>query len=256
MQQVTHKWNAELYNGKHAFVYEYGKSLIELLNPQVEERILDLGCGSGALTAEIYKLVSSVVGIDKSPEMIETARKNFPAVLFKVGDASNFIYEEKFDAIFSNATLHWVVSYKKAIANMYANLVDGGRIVVEFGGKENVKTIIEALRDSLEKRGFSEQARTQLWYFPSIGEYTSALEIQGFRVTFAQWYDRPTELDDEVTGIIDWLTMFAQPFFKGITAKEVIEIKKEVQRKVQPKLFQDGKWFADYKRIRVIAYKD
>lgn len=256
MQQIAHKWNAELYNAKHAFVFNHGRSLIDLLDPKSDESILDLGCGSGALTAEIGKLASNVVGIDKSSDMIESARLNFPMISFQVGDASNFRFEKKFDAIFSNATLHWVVGYKKAIGNMHSNLKKGGRMVVEFGGKDNIKTILDALRETLEERGFKKQAQTNLWYFPSVGEYTAALEKKGFRVTFAQWYDRPTELADAESGIIDWLRMFGLPFFQDIQEEEIKFIEQRVQQKVRPILFREGKWYADYKRLRVIAIKD
>lgn len=255
MRELVNTWDTRLYNDKHAFVYDYGRSLIELLDPKPKERILDLGCGSGELTSEIAGLARGVVGIDKSAEMIRQAKMNFPLAEFKLGDAVDFQSAEKFDAIFSNATLHWVVAYKKAIRNMYANLGTGGRLVVEFGGKGNVEHIISALRDCLSQKGFNKQADTKLWYFPSIGEYSSALEAGGFKVTFAQWYDRPTELMDENTGLKDWLQMFAKPFFIGITLEESVEIIEEVESKLKPILFKNGKWFADYKRIRIIAYK-
>jgi len=255
MQQVAHKWNAQLYNEKHAFVYDYGKSLISLLAPKTNERILDLGCGSGELTSEIGDLAPAVLGIDKSEEMIAQARFNFPSLEFYVGDATNFSFEEKFDAIFSNATLHWVVAFEKAIENMYANLKKGGRLVLEFGGKDNVKTITDTLRYSLVQKRYHKQSETKVWYFPSIGEYTSVLETNGFKVTFAQWFDRPTILVDENSGIKDWLRMFGGPFFEGVEPNDVDTIIEEVQNNVKAKLFQRGKWFADYKRIRVVAYK-
>jgi len=255
MQQLAHKWNAQLYNDKHAFVYDYGRSLVELLDPKPHERILDLGCGSGELTHVIKEEVADVVGIDKSPAMVQKAKLQFPLTTFQVEDAVDFNFDERFDAIFSNATLHWVVDYEKAIKNIYRNLKEGGRLVVEFGGKDNIKAIIEQLRKVLLQRGYEKQAQLQLWYFPSVGEYTSALEAANFTVTFAQWYDRPTPLADEVTGIKDWLSMFCKPFLIGVRDSEVIDIMNEVQHNLEPKLFIDGKWFADYKRIRVVAYK-
>ncbi len=255
MQQPTNTWDAQLYNDKHSFVYDYGMGLIDLLAPKSHERILDLGCGSGELTAKINELAERVVGIDKSPEMIARAREQFPSCDFEVGDATDFNSSKPFDALFSNATLHWVLDYKKAIVNMHSNLVDGGRIVVEFGGKDNVKAITDALRESLCQWGYVRQSDLKLWYFPSIGEYTSALESQGFTVIFAQWYDRPTLLADEETGIADWLQMFAKPFFDRIPDDDAVQIRKEVQDSVRNQLFRDGKWYADYKRIRIVAYK-
>ena len=255
MQQQTHTWDAALYNHKHSFVYDYGASLIELLDPKPHERILDLGCGSGELTKAISEHAKDVIGIDKSAEMVERARLQFPLCDYEIGDASDFNFHEPFDAIFSNATLHWVVNYKDAIDCMYANLKKEGRIVVEFGGKDNVRIITEQLRKSLLKRGYEEQAKMQLWYFPSVGEYASALEAANFTVTFAQWYDRPTQLFDEESGIKDWLSMFCKPFLNGVNDLEVVDIMNEVQKELVPTLFRDGKWFADYKRIRVVAFK-
>lgn len=256
MQQPINTWDAQLYNDKHNFVYDYGVGLIDILAPKPNERILDLGCGSGELTAIIHELKSNVVGIDKSPEMVARAKEQYPFCNFEVGDATDFNFSEPFDALFSNAALHWVLDYKKAIANMYTNLADGGRMVVEFGGKNNVKSIIDALRESLRQWGYVRQADLKLWYFPSIGEYTSALETQGFTVTFAQWYDRPTELADEETGMLDWLQMFASPFFDRIPPEDAIEIRKEVQNRLRDQLYKKGKWYADYKRIRIVALKN
>ncbi len=255
MQQLAHTWDAELYNDKHAFVYNYGAFLVDFLDVKPRERILDLGCGSGELTHLIKEKAAEVIGVDKSPEMVEKARLQFPLIDFQVANASDFQFSEPFDAIFSNAALHWVTSYKQAIRAMYDNLKKGGRIVVEFGGKDNVKAITGQLRKSLLERGYREQAGLKLWYFPSVGEYTSELKKAGFTVTSAQWYDRPTELADEETGIKDWLSMFCKPFFEGVDDSDVTDIMIEIQENLKPMLFRNGKWYADYKRIRIVAYR-
>lgn len=249
------KWKPKLYNEKHSFVYNYGEDLIKLLNPQKNERILDLGCGSGQLTFKISELAKEIIGIDKSEEMITDAKSKFPNIKFQVGDASNFHFNKKFDSIFSNATLHWVKNYKSSIKCMYKNLKPTGKIVVEFGGKGNVQTIVKQLRKSLQSRNYIKQSELDLWYFPSIGEYTTELELAGFRVLFAEHYDRPTELADKNTGIKDWISMFAENFFIGVTQSHIEEIKNEVQNNVKEKCLINGKWFADYKRIRVVAEK-
>ncbi len=253
--QPNNTWDDQLYSAKHNFVYNYGVGLIDLLAPQSHERVLDLGCGSGELTAKISESASSVLGIDSSHEMIAKAKLQFPACDFIRADATDFRFEVPFDALFSNAALHWVLDYKSAIASMYANLSHGGRMVVEFGGKNNVKAITDALRQSLRQRGYRRQADLKLWYFPSVGEYTTALETQGFNVTFAQWYERPTELDDPKTGIVDWLRMFGKPFFDNIPLDDAVVIRNEVQSILYNRLFKNGKWYADYKRIRIIAFK-
>lgn len=255
MEQLAHQWNSALYNDKHSFVYDYGASLVDLLNAQPHERILDLGCGSGELTHQIGEDTHSVVGIDNSTDMIEKAKMKFPLCEFYVDDASNFEFDRPFDAIFSNAALHWVVNHKAAITCMYESLNPGGRMVVEFGGKDNVSSITNQLRKSLLKRGYEKQAKLQLWYFPSIGEYTSELEAVGFNVSFAELYERPTELADEDAGIIDWLSMFAMPFFKGVDTSDLQNILIEIQESLRTDLFKNGKWFADYRRIRIVAHR-
>lgn len=255
MKNPETRWSPQLYNEKHSFVYGYGESLITLLDPKKNERILDLGCGTGDLTFQINELAREAVGIDSSVEMIEKAKSAFPDTHFEVGDASNFKFERKFDAIFSNATLHWVKDYGAVIQCMFENLNPGGRIVLEFGGKGNVQTIVNQLRASLQKRGYKEQSKLDLWYFPSVGEYATALEKAGFRVLFAEHFDRPTELADAKTGIKDWISMFGQSFFSRVTKSQIEEIKNEVQENLKDKCLIDGKWYADYKRIRVMAIK-
>ncbi|QHT71093.1 methyltransferase domain-containing protein [Rhodocytophaga rosea] len=256
MKETNTIWKANLYNDKHSFVYQYGESLLELLAPKAGERILDLGCGSGQLTAKLKELGVDIVGMDSSREMIDDARQKYPGIEFLVMNATDFEFAQLFDAIFSNAVLHWVVQKEQAIKCMYRNLKPGGRIVAEFGGKGNVQTILNELRKTLTKYGFVKNAQAEIFYFPSIGEYTTLLEKHGFRVTFAQHYDRPTELADSNKGIQDWLEMFGNAFFNGIPAEAKEQIKQEVQEMVKGELFTNGKWYADYKRIRVVAVKE
>lgn len=256
MINTNTKWKPQLYNEKHSFVYRYGEDLIKLLEPKANERILDLGCGSGQLTSKINEFAKETIGIDNSQEMIDEARSKFKNIEFQVGDAANFKFAKKFDSIFSNATLHWVKNYKGAIKCMYDNLKLNGKIVLEFGGKGNVQTIVHQLRDSLRIRGYDEQSDLSLWYFPSIGEYSPELESVGFRILLAQHYNRPTELTDEKTGIKDWISMFAGSFFNGVKLHHIEEIKSEVQEKIKDKCLVNGKWQADYKRIRIVAIKE
>ncbi len=255
MNDTTSKWKPELYNEKHSFVYQYGEDLIKLLDPKENQRILDLGCGSGQLTFKISQFANETIGIDKSVEMIMDAKSKFPNINFQVADASNFRFDEKFDSIFSNAALHWVKDFKGAIKCMCDNLNSNGKIVLEFGGKGNVQTIVDELRNSLKIRGYDSQSKLDLWYFPSIGEYSTELESAGFKVVYAEHYDRPTELADENSGIKDWISMFADDFFIGVTENHKEEIKNEVQEKTKDKCLIGGKWFADYKRIRLVAVK-
>jgi trans-aconitate methyltransferase len=231
MNTITTKWKPELYNDKHSFVYNYGEDLIRLLEPKDHERILDLGCGSGQLTFKINEIAKETIGIDKSQEMVDDAKSKFNNIEFQVGDAGNFKFNERFDSIFSNATLHWVKNYKDAINCMFENLKSKGKIVLEFGGKGNVQTIVKQLRDSLRSRGYIEQSDLDLWYFPSIGEYSTELESLGFRVLLAEHYDRPTELAEENSGIKDWISMFAESFFRGVNHIILKRLKPKYKKK-------------------------
>ncbi len=257
-QKVIHieKWDTKLYNEKYSFVYDYGKSLIKLLDPKKNDRILDLGCGSGQLTFKINELSKETIGIDKSVEMIADAKLRYEKVDFQVCDAENFRFKNKFDSIFSNATLHWIKNYKNVIKCMYDNLKFNGKIVLEFGGKNNVKTIINQLRKSLKKRGYLKQSNIELWYFPSVEEYSKELESFGFKVVLAESFDRKTELVNQQNGIKDWISMFANSFFIDVNLTHIEEIKSEVQENIKAKCFINGKWFADYKRIRFVAIKN
>lgn len=248
-------WNVDLYNKKHGFVHQYGAGLLELLDPKSNERILDLGCGSGQLTHEISELASQVIGIDSSKEMIEASRDLYPQIDFYQTGAESFQFDRHFDAIFSNAVLHWVQDQKTASQNMFRHLKTGGRLVVEFGGAGNVATITNAIKSSLEDRGFLKNASFERWYFPSISDYTNLLEEVGFEVVHAQLYDRPTLLESKNEGIKDWIEMFGAHFFKGIDPNVKDTILNEVQNKVRSSCFIDGNWYADYRRIRVVAVK-
>jgi trans-aconitate methyltransferase len=249
------EWDIELYNNKHGFIYEYGKDLIKQLKPQEDELILDLGCGTGRLANEISKSGATVIGIDASEKMINAAREKFSKIDFFVKDTANFQFKEPFDAIFSNAALHWVLESEKAIICMHNNLKKHGRLVLEFGGKGNVKIIINAVDKVLLESGYPERAKIKKWYFPSISEYTTLLERNGFEVELAELYEKPTELTDSENGIKEWLMMFGAILFKDLSTEVRNQIIEKVQNEVKDRCFINGKWFADYMRIRIIATK-
>jgi len=250
------KWNADLYDQKHAFVYQYGESVLELLDVKPGERILDLGCGTGYLTQQIADLGAEVVGIDYSPEMIQKAKETYPDVSFSVADASKFSFTEPFDAIFSNAALHWVQDHDAMMRCVYNSLKPGGRFVAEMGGKGNVQQLIAATKQVLLKYGYSKQAEIMLWRFPSLGEYTSELESHGFRVTFAAHFDRPTALQDGDEGVAKWIAMFGSQYFEGVPSGQKQLMLKEITELLRPDYFKDGIWYSDYKRLRFIALKE
>ena len=248
-------WNVELYNDKHNYVYEYGEELVRLLNPKAGEIILDLGCGSGQLTHQISESKAKAIGIDSSKSMIESAKLKYPEINFYVKEASNFRFDKPFDAIFSNAVLHWVLESEKAVVSMKNNLKSGGRLVLEFGGKGNVGTILKSVRNVLKSKGYTKESKIKNWYFPDVDEYRILLEKNGFEVEYAKLYERPTELTDTENGIKDWLMMFGNSFFKNLNDNVRNEILEMVQEDVKKDCFVNGKWIADYKRIRILARK-
>ena len=250
------KWNAELYDDKHAFVFQYGESVLELLDVKPGERILDLGCGTGHLTHEIQNNGAEVTGIDASAEMIAKAKQSYPGVTFMVANAANFHFDEPFDAVFSNAVLHWVHKADDAIKCVYDSLETGGRFVAEMGGRGNNALILAAAKEVLEKHGYPQLAIKKPWYFPSLGEYTSKLENAGFRVKSAYHFDRPTLLQDGRAGVAKWLNMFGDAFFGGINETEKGQILAEITDQVEPYYNKNGDWYADYVRLRFVAVKE
>ena len=143
------EWNVNLYDAKHAFVWKYGADLLPLLAPQSGERILDIGCGTGHLTAKIAESGARLVGVDRSPEMVNAARKVYPNLQFEVADARDLRFHKEFDAVFSNATLHWIHEPELVIRSILNSLRQGGRIVAEFGGKGNIRKMQSAFDHAL-----------------------------------------------------------------------------------------------------------
>jgi trans-aconitate methyltransferase len=249
------KWNAGLYNQKYDFVFKFGEDLVQLLDSKPGERILDLGCGTGYLTERIASTGASVIGIDNSEEMIRKAKATYPSISFEVKNAASFQFEQPFDAIFSNAVLHWIPEKEKVADCVFHNLKSGGRLVLEMGGKDNVKTIIDALTEVLSQHGYNDLAKRKVWYFPSLGEYASLLEHHGLTVNFATYFKRVTELKDNENGIIDWMRMFGSAYLKGVDEQELNGILEEVQEQLRSTNYRNEKWYADYQRLRIVATK-
>nr|WP_214460573.1 class I SAM-dependent methyltransferase [Flavihumibacter fluvii] len=249
------KWDTKLYDSNHGFVSKYGADLIDLLDPKEGELILDLGAGTGDLAGLISQQGAKVIGLDNSMEMVQSAREKYPHIRFDHKHAHDFSYDRPFDAVFSNATLHWVLDYEKAIACICNALKPKGRFVAEFGGKGNVSCIINALKDALCRRGYSETADQRVWYFPSLSEYTSLLEQNGFRVVFAAHFDRETQLADD-NGIKNWLQMFGQYYLQNLPRETIQDIVNDVEEQVRETNFKNGQWYADYVRLRIAAVKE
>jgi len=249
------KWQSNLYDTDHNFVSKYGKSLVTLLAPKENEMILDLGCGTGDLSKQILDFGAHVKGIDESKEMISEAKSKYPDIDFELADALNMPFSNQFDAVFSNAVLHWITSPERLLERVYESLKDNGRFVAEFGGKNNCTKITSEIITVIREYGYSYEMRDFPWYFPSIGEYTSLMESVGFEVSYALYFERPTKLKNGKDGLKSWIAMFGDKLFVGIPDDDKERIVSEVAKRLENTLLVDTEWFADYKRIRIVGNK-
>ena len=251
---MTNQWNAAQYDAKHGFVYEKAKGLVELLAPQAGERILDLGCGTGALTAEIAERGVEVLGVDRSEEMISQARRKFPALKFEAVDARELRFNAEFDAVFSNAVLHWIPQAKQVISGVAHALKPGGRFVAEFGGKGNIQRLVEGFHRAFSALGMREPDGVSPWFYPSVGEYADLLERQGLEVREASLFDRPTTLEEGERGLENWIRLFRQTFLEKMGEENAQRWIREVERQCRVELFKNGSWELDYRRLRIAAW--
>ena len=250
------EWDAGRYDSAHSFVWERGRGVVELLAPVPGERILDLGCGTGHLTAYIAESGAEVVGIDSSEDMVRVASQNYPNILFEVADARSLPYVAEFDAVFSNAVLHWVRPPEAVIESVWRALRPGGRFVAEFGGENNIRAIMTAVGhalDALEAHG-AEVYKPNM-YFPPLDEYVSLLETQGFSVARSAHFERPTPLDGGEEGMSMWLRMFGWDYLSQLSPTQRDEVVAHVEKATRSTLYTNGGWTADYWRIRIEAFK-
>lgn len=248
-------WNANLYDQKHSFVSRFGEDLVQLLAPKQGECILDLGCGTGDIAKKINDLGANVKGIDSSSNMIRQARNKYPDIEFSVEDATELDYKSQFDAVFSNATLHWVKPPVSALYCIYNSLKNQGRFIAEFGGKGNVQLITSEIKKQAYELDLPYHEERFPWFFPSIGEYATLMEKVGFKVTFANLFERPTPLMGS-DGLRNWIEMFGKMMFKELNYETLNQIITNVEKNLRETMFKEDTWIADYKRIRVIGVKE
>jgi trans-aconitate methyltransferase len=243
-------WDPERY-AKHArFVSDLGQPVVELLAPQPGERILDLGCGDGVLTRKLAELGCDVVGVDASAAQVAAARAL--GVDARVVDGQALDFGPEFDAVFSNAALHWMRDAARVIAAVHRALRRGGRFVAECGGHGCVDTIHRALIEGLDARGYDGRAASP-WYFPTVEDYRQKLIDGGFAVGYIALIPRPTPLPGDILG---WLETFAESFTRILPAAERPAYLQKVRARIAPQLCDAaGMWTADYIRLRFSATK-
>ena len=247
---LAQTWDPARYIANARFVAELGVSVIELLAPISGERILDLGCGDGFLTKKLVDIGCLVVGVDASAAQVEAAcRMGLDA---RVADAQRLPFYCEFDAVFSNATLHWMKDPDAAIDGVWKALKPGGRFVGECGGEGCVAQVRLGLTRALARRGFRIEDYNP-WYFASADEYAGRLRARGFKVESCEVFSRPTPLPGDVRA---WLETFAESFLRPIPGHERSAFLDEVQEEVRPFLLgTDGKWNADYTRLRFKTWR-
>jgi len=246
MTTPTNTWEAGSYLANASFVPALGSAVFDLLAPRAGERILDLGCGEGSLTEKIASTGAVVVGVDASADFVAAARARGLDV--RIGDGEALTFDHEFDAVFSNAAMHWMQRPDRVIEGVGRALKPGGRFVAEFGGHTNVAAVHTALRAVLARRGVEAVSP---WYFPTDVEYRSRLEARGFVVQYIALVPRPTPLP---TGMAGWLATFGLPVFRQLPEGERADAAREVEELLRPALCDTaGNWTADYVRLRFAA---
>ncbi len=246
------KWDSNLYDNAQNYVSEHGRGLIDSIPKKDTLSCLDLGCGTGDLTHEIYQSVSkNIIGLDSSKEMIEQAKSKYPHINFDVCDATHIAFEKEFDIIFSNAVFHWINDQKLLHQRIYMALKDFGKLICEFGAQGNINNISNAFNIALQNFGSSY---TSSFYFPSVEMHSKILEQAGFTIEEIYIFDRPTVLPNEFLGLRQWVCQFFSTHLEKFNTEQKEDILQNVETQLQSTMFDGKNWIADYRRLRVIAH--
>lgn len=245
------EWNAELYHAKHEFVAEYGQSLLAYVPNDPGQVILDIGCGTGTLTCQLVPKARKVIGIDYSADMVAKAKELCRTAGFIAMDACAMPWENYFDVVFSNAVFHWIRDHKLLLQNVRKVLKPQGRLICEFGAHGNIAAIQTAFETAMTASG---QAFRNQFFFPTVAEYRILLANAGFEVEYIGDYDRPTPLADGPDGLKLWMRQFYANDLANMPGdSQRNEVILNTESALRPRLFHDGQWVADYRRLRLVA---
>lgn len=244
------KWDSTLYDKKHDFVAEYGKGLLEFVPQNAKQTILDLGCGTGTLTAQLAKLCNKVVGMDASQSMIDKAKEEFSKLEFKVCDALALPFEGEFDVVFSNAVFHWIRDHDVLLKNIHKALKPQGVLVCEFGASGNIAAIENAFAETCHNLGYGYEAK---FNFPTVEDFGDLLEKRGFVIDRIYDYDRPTALKDGEQGLVNWMKQFFVSELEVMPGQIQAMVFEKVEGLTRETLWNGEEWVADYRRLRAIA---
>lgn len=246
---LTQHWDPDRYARNARFVADLGSPLIDLLAPQPGERILDLGCGDGALTEAIAAHGGKIVGVDASPEQVAAAQKR--GLDARIMDGRRLTFTQEFDAVISNAAMHWMGPSGPVLAGVARALKPGGRLVAEMGGHGNVAAIVKALSVALAQHHVNA-ATLNPWFFPDEATMESLLHQAGFHIDQLTLFKRPTPLPGDLAA---WLDTFAESFLGGLKTSDAERVKTDVASQVKSQLCDSqGRWVIDYVRLRFVAH--
>ena len=245
------EWDASLYDKKHDFVAEYGKGLLEFIPQNKEQAILDLGCGTGILTAQLVDLGSRVMGVDSSQHMIDRAKRQFSSIEFKVCDALALPFEQEWDVVFSNAVFHWIGDHRALLQNIRKALKPHGTLVCEFGASGNIAAIEDAFAAACGQLGYGYQPK---FNFPTAEHFGELLTEHGFRIERLYDYDRPTVLKDGEAKLSKWMKQFFASELSAMPASAQTLVLKQAEERTRTALWNGNEWVADYRRLRAVAH--
>lgn len=246
------KWNAQLYDQQHDFVAAYGKGLLTFIPQQPNQAILDLGCGTGGLTAQLTQLGHRVLGIDSSASMIAEAKRTHPKAEYQVQNALKMAYQNEWDVVFSNAVFHWIPNHQLLMNQIARALKPNGVLVCEFGAAGNIATIERGFDASLQRVGGRYQSR---FNFATAEAFGNEVEHAGMTIEQVETYDRPTPLKGGEAGLANWARQFFASDLAHYNNQQQTEILTAMADYVRPTLWDGQQWVADYRRLRCVAHR-